>query len=261
MPAEITAHLADEFLLQVYQNGVLLSAPINYSVSSDKANITLNGYSCEADDIFTFILISDTLQGLDSSVYATKDFLSAYVSKLGDTMSGSLTIADTTESISTADGALQVKGGIGCSKSIRGNKVFGAVWNDYAEYRICDCLKPGKVVCENGDDTLSISNRRLQPGANIISDTFGFAIGETQDAKCPIAVSGRVLAYPAEFRDTYQPGDAVCAGPNGTVSRMTREEIKEYPERIIGIVSAIPSYEFWGESKIAVDGRIWIKVK
>ena len=139
--------------------------------------------------------------------------------------------------------------------------VYGAVWNDYAEYRICnENFIPGQVVCENGDDTLSIATKRLQPGANIVSDTFGFAIGETDEAKCPIAVSGRVLAYTYEPREEFKAGDAVCAGPNGTVSKMTREEIREYPERIIGTVSAIPSYETWGTGNVKINNRIWIKI-
>ena len=132
--------------------------------------------------------------------------------------------------------------------------------NDYAEYRICnDIFKAGQVVCENGDDTLSLSSERLQPAANIISDTFGQIIGEDGIANCPIAVCGRVLAYPYEPREEFKAGDAVCAGPNGTVSKMTREEIREYPERILGTVSAIPSYDIWN-NEIAVNGRIWIKV-
>lgn len=197
-------------------------------------------------------MISDTIQGSDST---------AYVVKTGSTMTGVLAISNDTASTSTTTGALKVTGGVGVGGSVYANKVYGAVWNDYAEYRISDCLEAGRVVCENGNDTLSISTEHLQPGANIISDTFGFAIGETEQAKCPVAVSGRVLAYTYEPRDEFKPGEAVCAGPNGTVSRMTREEIKNYPERIIGTVSAIPSYEYWGENNIAVNGRIWIKVK
>ena len=82
--------------------------------------------------------------------------------------------------------------------------LYGAVWNDYAEFRICkDNFKPGQVVLENGDDTLSIASQRLQRGCSIISDTFGFAIGETDEAKCPIAVSGRVLAYGYESREEF----------------------------------------------------------
>lgn len=68
------------------------------------------------------------------------------------------------------------------------------------------------------------------------------------------------MAYPYESRDTFSAGDAVCSGPNGTVSKMTREEIVMYPERIIGTVSAIPDYEIWGTGNVPVDGRIWIKV-
>jgi hypothetical protein len=142
-----------------------------------------------------------------------------------------------------------------------GSVLYGAAWNDYAEFRIADCREPGRVICENGNDTLSLATKRLQPGANVISDTFGFAIGETEQAQTPIAVSGRVLVYTFEDRNEFKPGDAVCAAPNGTVSLMTREEIMMYPERIIGTVSAVPTYETWGEKDVAVNGRIWIKVK
>lgn len=141
------------------------------------------------------------------------------------------------------------------------NVLYGAAWNDYAEFRIADSTEAGRVICENGDDTLSLAKERMQPGAAIISDTFGFAIGETEKAKTPIAVSGRVLAYPYEDRESFAPGDAVCAAPGGTVSKMTREEIREYPERIVGTVSAIPNYDVWGEKQVHVDGRIWIKVR
>ena len=140
--------------------------------------------------------------------------------------------------------------------------LYGAVWNDYAECRETkEDIKPGRVVCETGKGDLVLSTERLQAGANIVSDTFGFIIGETSKAKTPIAVSGRALAYPLEDRILYAAGDAVCAGPNGTVSKMTREEIREYPDRILGTVSEIPDYEVWGENDIIVDGRIWIKVR
>ena len=42
---------------------------------------------------------------------------------------------------------------------------------------------------------------------------------------------------------------------------MTREEIKEYPNRIIDIVSEISDCETWDEGNVAVNNRIWIKVK
>lgn len=141
------------------------------------------------------------------------------------------------------------------------SRAYGAVWNDYAEYRSTSEVQPGKCVVETGLGNLIQSTKRLQPGANIVSDTFGFAIGETEQTKTPIAVSGRVLAYPNEDRYSYSAGDPVCSGPNGTISKMTREEIREYSDRIVGTVSEIPDYETWGTGKVKVDGRIWIKVR
>ena len=140
-------------------------------------------------------------------------------------------------------------------------RVFGAVWNDYAEYRSTSKVQPGQCVVETGLGNLIQSTKRLQPGANVVSDTFGFAIGETEKTKTPLAVSGRVLAYPYEDRYSYSAGDPVCSGPNGTISKMTREEVCKYPDRIVGTVSEIPEYETWGTGNVKVDGRIWIKVR
>ena len=121
----------------------------------------------------------------------------------------------------------------------------------------------GHCVCEVGDDTMALSTARLQKGCKIISDTFGFNIGETEDAKTPIAVCGRVLAYPYEDREEYRNhiGDFVCSGPDGTISIMTDEEVLTQPWSIIGTISAVPDYERWGEDNVLVDGRIWIYVR
>ena len=147
---------------------------------------------------------------------------------------------------------------------VEGDSVTGAVWNDYAEYRESDCQEFGRVLSEKGDDTLTVTTERLQPFAGISSDTWGFCQGETEKAKTPIAVAGRVLAYTYKDRNEYKPGDCVCAAPNGTVDIMTREEIIQYPDRIVGTVSCVPDYETWGSGDrdpVQVDGRIWIKVK
>jgi len=142
-------------------------------------------------------------------------------------------------------------------------KLYGAVWNDYAEYRQANSTEPGRVVIENGNDTLTLSTARLQPGAEIISDTFGFAIGQTDSAKTPIATSGRVLAYPYESCEEFKAniGKPVCSGPNGTVSIMTQEEYEKYGYCAIGTISAVPDYEEWGSDSVAVNGRVWIRVR
>lgn len=144
---------------------------------------------------------------------------------------------------------------------IYGSKVYGAVWNDYAEYRTGETIEAGKVSYCDNDGKLKITSNRLQKFEGVVSDTYGFAIGQTDNAKTPLAVSGRVLVYTHEPRDAFNSGDCVCAAPNGTVSKMTREEIVTYPDRIVGIVSEIPDYETWGTGKVPVNGRIWIKVK
>lgn len=140
-------------------------------------------------------------------------------------------------------------------------RVFNAVFNDYAECRSTINLAPGHVVIDQDDGSLACSTTRLQPGAQVISDTFGHSMGETDTTKTPIAVAGRVLVYTYQPRENYHAGMAVCSAPNGTVDIMTREEIRDYPDCIVGIVSEIPQYETWGSDNVKVDGRIWIKVK
>lgn len=149
-------------------------------------------------------------------------------------------------------------------------KIYGAVYNDYAEMRNIpeaqtenNPLKPGTCVREIGDGTMVATTERLQRGCKIISDTFGFNIGETEDCKTPIAVSGRALVYLDQDREIARDyiGWPVCSGPNGTVSIMTEEEEEKYPSRIIGTISEIPNYEKWGEDEVEVNGRIWIYVR
>lgn len=141
-------------------------------------------------------------------------------------------------------------------------KLYGAVWNDYAEYRNQkETIKPGYCVASANNGEVYKTTEKFQACDGIVSDTFGFAIGETDECRTPLAVAGRVLVYCAGDRNDYHSGDTVCAGPEGKVVKMTREEIKEYPDRIVGIVSEIPEYEIWGTGNVKVDGRIWVKVK
>jgi hypothetical protein len=150
---------------------------------------------------------------------------------------------------------------------VQGNSVTGAVWNDYAECRESDCEDFGYVLMEVGDDSLTKTTERLSHFAGVSSDTWGFSQGETNKAKTPIAVAGRVLVYTYQDRNNYKPGDCVCAAPGGTVDIMTREEIINWPDRIVGTVSCVPNYEEWGGGESAdrpavkVNGRIWIKVR
>ena len=201
-----------------------------------------------------------TIKGTPTDLYCNND------TKVTNTLSTSTKFYVTgTSSASTNTGTQYFDTGVyvdTAAGKLVATAVSGAVWNDYAEYRETkDNIEAGRVVVENGDDTLSISTERLMPGANVVSDTFGFAIGETETSKTPIAVSGRVLVYTNEDRESYKAGDPVCSGPNGTVSKMTREEVMMYPDRIIGTVSAIPNYSEWGTGKVKVNNRIWISIR
>ena len=151
---------------------------------------------------------------------------------------------------------------------LRAGQIWGAVWNDYAEYRkdnLKEIQEPGRCVHEVGDGTLALTTKRLERGCEIISDTFGFAIGQDKENgyNTPIASNGRVLAYPYESTEEFKNhiGWPVCSGPNGTVSIMTEEEEEKYSSRIIGTISEIPTYETWGTGNVKVDGRIWIRIK
>lgn len=161
--------------------------------------------------------------------------------------------------------------------NLRAAKVFNAVWNDFAEYREGTTTEPGRVVAATAlSNKVTLTTERLQPCAHVISDTFGCSVGQSDTAKTPIGVGGRVLVFPYQPIENYHVGDCLCAAPNGTADIMTREEIMLYPDRIIGIVDEIPTYKVWkqtlstdkekgGSGKVEtntiVNGRIWIYVK
>lgn len=144
-------------------------------------------------------------------------------------------------------------------------KVYGAVFNDYAEFRQSNyLLYPGSVAVEADYGKIKSSENRLSKCPMIVSDTFGFAIGEQDipgERSIPIAVSGRVLAYTDKNINLFKVGDALCSGRSGTVSKMKWYEKIIYPDRIVGMVSEIPNYLKWGTNNVNVDNRIWVRVR
>lgn len=184
------------------------------------------------------------------------------------TQSGIADFTNATDYSSSTVAAIKVAGGmyvakkIYCNSTIQGVSVVGAVWNDIAEYReVIEDSSPGTVVKEIGNDKLIKTWNRLEPGCSIISDTYGFSMGKTEKAKTPISIAGRVLAKYCGTKDDYVIGQAVCSGPEGCVSPMTRKEIIEYPDAIIGFVSSFPGYKIWGSGEVEVGRRIWIKLR
>lgn len=185
----------------------------------------------------------------------------------GGTVTGATTFSNTTASSSTSTGAVVVKGGLGVAKNIYGAKVFGGVWNDYAEFRKGTTAEGGYCLMECPDGWMRKTTHRLQAGCRLTSDTYGMSMGQTAEAKTPIGVSGRVLVYPYEDISKFHIGDAVCSAPGGKVSVMSRREIRKWPDRIVGIVSEIPTYKEWkcgteeDEKTVDVNGRLWVYVR
>lgn len=162
---------------------------------------------------------------------------------------------DSNYSTGTNEGYKQIK-------LVSSGGLYGAVWNDYAEFRDQkEPIEPGYCVISQDDGKVSLTTEKMQACDGIVSDTFGFAIGETEKCQTPLAVAGRVLAYCEGDRYSYHAGDTVCAGPGGKVCKMTRDEICKWPDRIVGIVSEIPEYKTWGSGNVEVNNRIWIRVK
>lgn len=229
-----------------------------------------------------------TINNTENILYAP--VASDRVAKAGDTMTGNLTTpavlvsksgdssawmkvfynADNTRGlwdsasqkniVSTNDGVTCT-----CDMNFIAPSVEGAVFNDYAEYRALkdpiESYEPGYCMTCNRDGKLFRTSSRMQHCEGITSDTFGFSIGRTDEATVPLAVAGRVLVYTSEDPSTYYTGQAVCASRGGRVSKMTDTEIAQNPDRIVGIVSEVPTYETWGTNNVKVNGRIWITVK
>lgn len=182
------------------------------------------------------------------------------VTARGATTSNAVVFSNNTESTSTTTGAVTIAGGMGVAGAIWADQVYGAVWNDYAEYReVSGEFAPGDCVCEDELGILSKSTKRLQKNAHIISDTFGFAIGKTDEEQCPIALTGRVLASVTGHQLDYSVGDVVCAGADGKITKMRWWEKVLFPDRMIGVVSKIPDSNEWGKG-IKVNDRVWVNI-
>lgn len=134
--------------------------------------------------------------------------------------------------------------------------LHGGAWNDYAENRRCTSGDVGEVVCEQGNGTLILSTEKLQPLPYVISDTYGMLIGNKGDEYKPVAVTGRVLV---KVNCPVKVGDVLCADKDGCATVMTRGEVANYPDRILGIVSEIPTYDTWND--VEINNRVWITIK
>ena len=95
----------------------------------------------------------------------------------------------------------------------------------------------------------------------IHSDTAGDILGKKGKHKeLDIAIGGFVLAH---VDDIYESGTPLTCGPDGCLTEMKREDVREYPERLVATYWKPEQADFWGpeEGQIAVNGRDWVKIK
>ena len=250
-------------------------------------NVITSTYAKQADLTTTNTNITNITNGTTTvpkataATKATQDgsgnvITSTYVNLTGaqtisgaKTFSGATKITNTTAASSTSTGALIVSGGIGCAGSIYGSKVYGAVYNDYAERRLSKNNIPcGMLAVEDSEnsDYIKPCNKDCAIAPMIVSDTHGFCMGEQSNEEegiysLPIGVSGRVLAYVSPRSSSLKVGDVVCSSADGKIRKMKWWEKVLKPECIIGTVSSIPDYEIWGTASVQVNERVWIKIK
>lgn len=144
--------------------------------------------------------------------------------------------------------------------TLTASKVYGAVFNDYAEYRKCVTqISPGYIVTEEGNDCIKLCTTKKNKGKLfVVTDTYGTCIGENTNS-VPVALTGRVLVH-YDHKRNIKIGDYVGCNDKGQARKMSKIEAFLHPERVIGTVSSIPDYDTWGTDNVKVDGRIWVNI-
>lgn len=129
----------------------------------------------------------------------------------------------------SSSGDISGVGDLSASGDISANRVFNAVWNDYAELYLkrdsgYNFDEPGTVICKTPEkltyEPSSKSNCRLVVG--VISDTYGMLLGgkstntkaENLNEYYPVAMSGRVKVK-VKSGIKIKEGDFLCASSEG----------------------------------------------
>ena len=154
-----------------------IKAGDNITIASD-GTLSIGGYLPLSGGTLTGKLTVDGVAtGLEVQSAITGNTITGIKATRTDLNKGvSIGINDTKEGIYSSDQSKWIIYSAD-GKAYTDMALYGAVWNDYAEFRNCSNGEAGHCVVENGDDTMSLSTKRLQYGG-IISDTFGFVIGD-----------------------------------------------------------------------------------
>lgn len=154
----------------------------------------------EISQTFVIGMIGDLQQVATRETYPTDRGIAIW----NDTNSNFETVGvgkifDITNATSKADGALVVAGGVGIggdlwAEDIHAARVYGTVWNDFAEYMITSKeSNPGDVLVMTENGVEPSNGNRCKNVVGIHTNTYGYILGsDNKENKTPVGLSGRV---------------------------------------------------------------------
>ena len=139
-------------------------------------------------------------------------------------------------------------------------RVYNAIWNDIADFQpVQGPIKYGYCYYSTGQG-VSICTKKCQQGiVGVASNTYGFGVG-SRDGCVPIAIGGWVLAH---VDKKYEPGTPLINDEVGYLTKASLFNRLFYSDRVVGYYDRkeMLSVIQYGEVKVDVQGRHWIKVK
>ena len=159
--------------------------------------------------------------------------------------------------------ALGVNGGIYAPR-IKGEKVYGAVWNDLVDCIEVDdeCeLEYGRCYAYNNGKFTKTSKYADKSYIGIHSDTSGFEMGDKGEVKqLKSSVAGYVLAY---VDAEYPSGTPLTCSKHGMLTKAHFLTRILHPERVIATYWKNEPKFVWGAegNEIEVKGRHWVRIK
>ena len=159
--------------------------------------------------------------------------------------------------------ALGVNGGIYAPR-IKGEKVYGAVWNDLVDCIEVDdeCeLEYGRCYAYNNGKFTKTSKYADKSYIGIHSDTSGFEMGDKGEVKqLKSSVAGYVLAY---VDAEYPSGTPLTCSKHGMLTKAHFLTRILHPEMVIATYWKNEPKFVWGAegNEIEVKGRHWVRIK
>jgi hypothetical protein len=143
--------------------------------------------------------------------------------------------------------------------TVYAGKVYGAVWNDIADYLEVDHdikVEFGRVYVRDAKGQTRLSKKRCEKGViGIASDTYGMSVGKKGKGKkeIPIALAGIVLAY---VDKEYISGTPLVCTKEG---KLTKAGFFDRSHNIIAKYYKPEKQKKW--NGVVVNGRHWVKIK